>query len=143
MNTKEIEAAIQDLQDNLAKHSNIPTYRFFVRQEDENSWSIESEYHDESNHRDIKTLECCGMFENELVPYIDEELFHIIARRHNNSPAHLRLIIFSCVDNWNKSYKYYMTCKSSEVDECIDQQKRLSTEIVSFEVIDRIFTYTK
>lgn len=55
----------------------------------------------------------------------------------------LRLIAFSCVDNWNKSYTYYMTCKASDVDACIAQQKQLSTEIVSFEVIDRIFTYTK
>lgn len=55
----------------------------------------------------------------------------------------LRLIAFSCVDNWGKPYKYYMICKASEVEDCIDQQKKLSTEIVSYEVTNHIYAYKK
>lgn len=55
----------------------------------------------------------------------------------------LRLIIFHCIDTWNMSYKFYMTCNVNEVEDCVAQQTRLSTEIVGYEVTDHIYIYTK
>lgn len=82
MNSRDIEAAIQQLQDRLAECNHIPSYSFVVDQEDENSWSIESEYRDEQSNRNITTTECSGMFESELIPFIEDELFHNISARH-------------------------------------------------------------
>lgn len=46
----------------------------------------------------------------------------------------MRAIIFECVDIINDTYKYVVVCKENEVNETIEKQKSLSTEIVGYEI---------
>lgn len=45
-----------------------------------------------------------------------------------------KAIIFYCIDNFNKEYKYVVTCEESKVKEIIKDNQRYCTEIYKYEI---------
>lgn len=45
-----------------------------------------------------------------------------------------KAIIFYCIDNFNKEYKYVVTCEESKVEEIIKNNQRYCTEIYKYEI---------
>ena len=46
----------------------------------------------------------------------------------------MKAIVFYCIDNFGKQYKFAKVCKADKVAECIENLE--STEVVDHEVID-------
>lgn len=45
-----------------------------------------------------------------------------------------KAIIFYCIDNFDKKYKYVVTCEESKVEEIIKDNQRYCTEIYEYEI---------
>lgn len=47
-----------------------------------------------------------------------------------------QVIIFKCLDNFNKYYKYVVTTTHDKVVEVVKNEMSLSTEIIDYEVVN-------
>lgn len=50
----------------------------------------------------------------------------------------MKAIIFYGIDNWDVDYKFVVVTENEKVEEVIEETRRMSTEIVDFEVVDCI-----
>lgn len=46
-----------------------------------------------------------------------------------------RAIIFYCIDNFGKEYKYVVVCDKERVKENIEESRRHCTEILDYEIV--------